>query len=161
MLVRLTRNRRMKAGWIVALVYLLCVMAPALSYALPGEHAVPCMSMGGLTSGAMQMHDEAVQPMHAHLDGQMHDHSPAHAMAMSDDEPSSMVSSFMESDEVPAHKGPHSTGGQCCAQMCVSAMPASLYDIAMPPMPTVVRIVTAYRAAADNAPAVHYRPPIA
>jgi hypothetical protein len=144
----------------VAFVYLLCVMAPALSYALPGEHVVPCMSMGGLMAGEVQMHDEAVQPMHAHLDGHMHDHSPAHAMVMSGDVPSSM-SSVMAGDEVPDHKGAHSTGGQCCAQMCVSAMPASLYDIAMPPMPTVVRIVTTYRAVADNAPAVHYRPPIA
>lgn len=150
----------MKAAWIAALVYLLCVMAPALSYALPGEHAIPCMSMGGLMSGAMQMHDEAVQPMHAHLDGHMHDHSPPHAMAMSDDEASAMPSS-MDSDEAPARKGGHATGSQCCAQMCVSAMPASLYDIVMPPMPTVVRIVTTYRAVADNAPAVHYRPPIA
>jgi hypothetical protein len=149
----------MKAGWIVALVYLLCVMAPALSYALPGDHAVPCMSMGGLMSGAMPMHDEAVQPVHAHLDGQMHDHS-AHAMAMSDHE-SSTMSSAMDGDEAPAHKGPHTTGGKCCASMCVSAMPASLYDIAMPRLPTEVRIVTTYRAAADNAPAVHYRPPIA
>ena len=101
----------MKAGWIVALVYLLCVMAPALSYALPGEHAVPCMSMGGLMAGAMQMHDEAVQPTHVHLYGQVHDHSPAHAMAMSGDEPSSMPS-LMDSDEAPAHKGAHATSGQ-------------------------------------------------
>lgn len=150
----------MKAGWLVALVYLLCIMAPALSYALPGDHAVPCMSMGGLMSGAMPMHDAAVQQMHAHPGGQMHDHLPTQAMAMSDDEPSAMPSSI-DTDEAPAHKGAHSTSGQCCAQMCVSAMPASLVDIAMPPMPTVVRIVTTYRAVANNAPAVHYRPPIA
>ncbi|WP_445490916.1 hypothetical protein [Rhodopseudomonas sp. RCAM05734] len=159
MLVKLTRNRRMKVGWIVALVYLLCVMAPALSYALPGDHAVPCMSMGSLMSGAIPMHDEAAQPMHARLDGQVHDHS-AHAMAMSGDEPSTM-SSAMDDDEAPAQKGPHATGGKCCALMCVSAMPASLYDIAMPPLSTEVRIVATYRAAADNAPAMHYRPPIA
>lgn len=159
MLVSLTRNRRTKAGWIVALVYLLCVMAPGLSYALPGEHAVPCMSMGGLMAGTLQMHAEPVQPMHAHPGGQTHDHSSAHAMAMSDGEPSSMASD-MDGDEAPAHKGAHVSGGQCCAQMCVSAMPASLCDIAMPPMPGVVRVVTTYRAAADNAPAVRYRPPI-
>jgi hypothetical protein len=135
----------MKAGWIVALVYLLCVMAPTLSYALPGEFAVPCMSMGGLMSDSMQMHD----------------HSPAHAMAMSDDHERSSMSAAMDGEEAPSNKGPHTTSGQCCALMCVSAMPAPLFDFAMPPVPTVVRIATGYRAAADNAPAVQYRPPIA
>jgi hypothetical protein len=151
----------MRAGWVVALVYLLCIMAPTLSYALPGEHAVaPCITVEGVMSGSMHMHDEAVQPMHAHLDGQMHDHSPVHAIATSDDDQSSM-SAAMDGDEAPSKKGPHTTSGQCCALMCVSAMPAPLFDIAMPSMPTVVRIVTSYRAVADNAPAVHYRPPIA
>jgi hypothetical protein len=150
----------MKAGWIVALVYLLCVIAPTLSYALPGNHAVPCMSMGGLMSGPMQMHDEAVQPMHAHLDGQMHDHSLPHAIAISDDDQSSMASA-MDGDEAPSKTSPHTSSGQCCAMMCVTAMPASLVDFGMPPMPTVVRIATSYLAVADNAPAVHYRPPIA
>lgn len=48
MLVRLTRDQRKKAGWIVALVYLLCIMAPTLSYAMPGKQAVSdCMTCGG------------------------------------------------------------------------------------------------------------------
>ncbi|KZD21203.1 hypothetical protein [Tardiphaga robiniae] len=152
----------MKAGWIVALVYLLCIMAPTLSYALPGEHAVvPCMTMEGVVSGSMHMHDEAVQPMHAHIDGQMDGHSSAHSMAMFDDDEQSSMSAAMDGDKAPSKNGPHTTSGQCCALMCVSAMPAPLFDIAMPSMPTVVRIVTSYRAVADNAPAEHYRPPIA
>ena len=160
MLVRLTRNQRLKAGWIVALFYMLCVMAPALSYALPGEHAVPCMSMGGLMTDSMRMHDEVVQPIHAHPDGQAHDHSAPHAMAMSDDD-QSLMASAMEDDEAPGKTGAHSSGSQCCATMCVTAMPASLVDLETPPMPPVIRISRSYRAAADNAPAVHYRPPIA
>jgi hypothetical protein len=160
MLVRLTRNQRMKVGWIVALFYLLCVMAPTLSYALPGQHVVPCMSMGALMTDSMRMHDEAVQPIHAHLDGQAHGHSAPHAMAMSGDDQSSMASA-MDDDEAPGKTGPHSSGSQCCATMCVTAMPASLVDLATPPMPRVVQISTSYRATADNAPAVQYRPPIA
>jgi hypothetical protein len=159
-LVRLTRNRRIKAGWIVALFYLLCVMAPTFSYAMPGEHAVPCMSMGGLMTDSLRMHREAVEPIHAHLDGQMHDHSPAHAMAMADDEHSS-VSSATDDEEAPSRNHPHANSGQCCATMCVFAMPAPLIDFALPSMPAAVRIVASYRATADNAPAVHYRPPIA
>lgn len=111
-------------------------------------------------SGPMQMHDEALQPLHTHLDGQMHDHSPVDAMAMTDDEQSPGATA-MDSDEAPSKTSPHSTSGQCCATMCVTAMPASLIDFAMPPMPALVRIATSYRAMADNAPAVRYRPPIA
>lgn len=161
MLVRLTRKRRLKAGWLVALVYMLCILAPTLSYALPGEHApAHCLTMEGM-SGSMHMHDEAVQPMHAHLDGQQHDHASAQPASMSDAADMMTMSDDMDGDGMPAKKAPHTTSGQCCALMCVTAMPASLVDFAMPPMPTLVRIATSYRATADNAPAVQYRPPIA
>ena len=160
MLVRLTRNRRTKAGWFVALIYLLCIMAPTLSYALPGERTVvPCMSMESAMPSSMHMHGQDVQPIHAYIGDHIHDHS-AHAMAMADDVDQSLMAAAIASDETPSKKGAHSTGGQCCAQMCVSAMPASLVDFARPAIPTLVRIAVIYRAVADNAPAVHYRPPI-
>jgi len=152
----------MKAGWIVALVYLLCVMAPTLSYALPGEHsAASCMTAEGVMPGSRHMHDEVTQPMHVYLDDQTHDHLIGHSMAMSDEDEQSAMSAAMDGDAAPSKKGPHTTGGKCCAQMCVTAMVASTLNIASPSMPTIVRIVTSYRVLADNAPAVHYRPPIA
>ena len=164
MLVRLTRNRRTKAGWFVALIYLLCIMAPTLSYALPGERiVVPCISMESAMPSSMHMDGQDVRPMHAHLGEQIHDHS-AHFMAMAGDVDQSLMAAAtgadMAGDEAPSKKGAHSTGGQCCAQMCVSAMPASLVDFALPTIPTLVRIAVIYRTVADNAPAVHYRPPI-
>ena len=37
--------KRVRAGWIVALIYLLCVLAPTLSFAMPGSRAVtPCLT---------------------------------------------------------------------------------------------------------------------
>lgn len=162
MFVRLTSNQRKKAGWLVALVYLLCIVVPAISHALPGEHAlVTCPIMASDVSGSPHVHEEVPGPMHTHLGGQKHDHSSAGAMAMSHDENRSSMSGATAEDVAPSKKDTHSTGRQCCATMCVSAIPAALFDFAMPPMPTLVRIATSYRATADNAPAVRYRPPIA
>ncbi|MBB1092378.1 hypothetical protein HUU61_13880 [Rhodopseudomonas palustris] len=160
MFVSLTRNQRIKAGWIVALAYLLCILAPTLSYALPGEHAVAhCMPPEGVMSGSAHVHDKAVQPIHAHLDAQTHDHSPAPPKATSGDHGQSSIATPQADDEGSSSKGPHTANGQCCALMCVSAMPASHFDIAMPPMSNALRIATSYRALADNGPAVRDRPP--
>lgn len=161
MLVRLTRKRRLKAGWFAALVYLLCILAPTLSYALPGEHSVVhCMTMEGMT-GSAHMHDEGMQPMHAHIDGQADDHASAQPASMSGADDMAAMSDDMDGDGMPAKKGPHTTSGQCCALMCVSMMPAPAFEMSAPLAPNVVHITTTYRAMADNAPAVHYRPPIA
>src|SRR5258705_12803341 len=40
MLTSLTRLKRLRAGWIIVLIYLLCVLAPTISFALPGSQAV-------------------------------------------------------------------------------------------------------------------------
>lgn len=161
MLVRLNRNQRIKAGWLVAFVYLLCILTPAISYASAGDQAVvPCMTLEGAMFGSMHMHDEGVQPTLTHIDGQIHDHSLTHPIAVSGDDDQSSMSAAMAGEEDPSKSGPHTTSGQCCAQMSVSGLLAPLFDIAMPPLPTAVRIETSYRAVADNAPAVHYRPPI-
>jgi hypothetical protein len=161
MLVRLTRKRRLKAGWLVALVYMLCILAPTLSYALPGEHSVVhCMTMEGM-SGSMHMHDEGMQPMHVHLDGLPHDHASAQPASMSDADDMAAMFDDMDGGGIPAKKGPHTTSGQCCALMCISAMPAPAFEVSAPSAPTVVHITTTYRVAADNAPPEHYRPPIA
>jgi hypothetical protein len=161
MLIRFTRKQRLKAGWLVALVYMLCVLAPTLSYALPGEHVAHCMTREGM-SGSVHMHDEAAQPMpmHAHLDGGADDREAAKSISVSDADDMTSMSDDMDGDGLPTKKGPHTTSGQCCALMCVSAMPASVFEVWAPSAPTVVHITTTYRATADNAPAMHYRPPI-
>ncbi|CAN5190697.1 hypothetical protein BH11PSE4_BH11PSE4_08920 [soil metagenome] len=150
----------MKAGWLVALVYMLCVLAPAMSYALPGEHSVAhCLTTDGM-SGSVHVHDEAAQPMHAHFDGGTNDHAVATSMLVADADKMASMSGHMDRDDMPAKKGPHTTSGQCCALMCVSALPASAFEVWVPSAPKVVHITTTYRATTDNAPAVHYRPPI-
>ena len=57
-------------------------------------------------------------------------------------------------------KAPHSSDGQCCGLMCVTALPATLVDVAKPSVPKAVREAESYRKLTDNAPPQRYRPPI-
>jgi hypothetical protein len=150
MFTSLTRLRRLRAGWIVALTYLLCVLAPTLSFALPGSRAVsPCLTDAAI----VRMHlDAPVQ--HVRIDGHGHDHANAHLHANPGDldhSPSTAIKSV---------NAPHSSDGQCCGLMCVTALPATLNDIAKPSVPVALCEVEGYRKVTDNAPPRHYRPPI-
>jgi hypothetical protein len=90
MLTSLTRLKRMRAGWIVALIYLLCVLAPTISYALPGKHAVaPCLADENHVPGVVHWHNE-MPTQHAHKDGHVHDHSGGHSHANADSDHDSM-----------------------------------------------------------------------
>jgi hypothetical protein len=158
MLLRLTRTKRLRAGWIVTLAYLLCVLAPTISYALPGTHApAPCLTDDDHVPGMVHVHNE-MPTKHVHTDGQVHEHAAAHSHASPDgDHRSVSVAMDGKSD---SQKAPHSTDGQCCGLMCVTALPATLVDIVTPSAPTAVCEAERYREVTDNAPSRLYRPPI-
>lgn len=151
MLVRLTKTKRLRAGWLVALAYLLCVLAPTISYALPGAHTpARCLTDGNHVPGMVHVHSE---PQHVHEDGRIHDH--ARAQVYSGGERS------LASDSKSApEKAPHTSGGECCGLMCVSAIPATVVDIVKPSAPPALCEVERYLNVADKAPPQHYRPPI-
>jgi hypothetical protein len=158
MFVRLTRTRRLRAGWFVALTYLLCVLAPTISYALPGEHAVArCLTDDNHVPGMVHVHNE-MPTQHVHKDGHVHDHAGGHSHANSDGGHRSM-SMALNSKSIP-EKAPHSSNGQCCGLMCVTALPATLINIVTPSAPTALCEVEGYRKVTDNAPPRLYRPPI-
>jgi len=158
MLVRLTRTNRLKAGWIVTLAYLLCVLAPTISYALPGEHSIaPCLADDSHVPGMVHVHNE-MPTKHVHKDGQVHEYSVTHAHARSDGDHRSVLIA-MDGKSAP-QKGPHSSDGECCGLMCVSALPATLIDIVTPSVPMAVCEDEGYREVTDNAPSRLYRPPI-
>ena len=158
MFMRLTRAGRWKAGWLLALVYLLCVLAPAISYALPGAHAIaPCLTDDNHVPGMVHVHNE-MPTQHVHKDGHVHDHSGGHSHANSNGDHRS-ISTALNAKSVP-EKAPHSSDGQCCGLMCVTALPATLIDIVKPSAPTALCEVEGYRKVTDNAPPRLYRPPI-
>jgi hypothetical protein len=141
--MRLTRARRWKAGWLLAFVYLLCVLAPTISFALPGSHAVaPCLTDARHVPGMVHMHD----------------HGAAHPHANSNGDQRSM--SVVLNGKLAPQKAPHSSNPQCCGLMCVTALPATLVDIVKPSAPTAICEVKGYRKVTDNAPTRLYRPPI-
>lgn len=157
MLVRLTRVQRLRAGWFVALAYLLCVLAPTISFALPGQHPVaPCLTGESHMVGMVHVSNSA--PAHMHGDRHTHDHSVAHSSAEHADGHNHALVAI--DDTSNSHKAPHAPNGLCCGLMCVSALPATLADIVTPSVPTALRVAEGYRAVTARAPALLYRPPI-
>ena len=58
MLSRLTGTRRTTAGRLLALVYLFCVLAPAMSFAFAdGARAAPCLTEDKLGMGIVHVHE--------------------------------------------------------------------------------------------------------
>lgn len=140
----------------IALVYLLCVLAPTVSFALPGGQDIAhCLTGENLPPRVVHMHDEGT--MRLHQDGHHH-----HAGAGMQTEPSVadvVNAATLKSDFSPA-KAPHAMDGKCCGLMCAVALPATFVAVVRPSMPKAVRVSDSYRELTDNAPAVRYRPPI-
>ena len=158
MFVRLTGANRLRAGRLVALVYMLCVLAPSLSFALPGSHAVsPCLTDAGQVLGIMHVHADA-PAIHLHGDGQMHDRAPARSHASPSDSVAA-IKALAAPGQNPS-KGSHSSQGQCCGLTCLFAIPAALLEMATPSEPTATQVAEGCHEVADNAPSRHYRPPI-
>jgi len=156
MIIGLTRMRRVGAGWLVALIYLLCVLAPTLSFALPGSRAVtPCLTEAAHGPGIVHMHTDApIQQIR--IDYHVHGHANVHSHPSAGDQDHSMA---LNGKSVP-EKAPHLHDGQCCGLTCVTALPATLTDIVKPDAPTALCEIEGSRKVTDNAPPRLYRPPI-
>ena len=153
MFVRLTKAKRLMAGRLVALVYTLCILAPTLSFALPGSHAISaCLTDAEHVPGMMHLHANA-PAAHVHGDGTKHDH----AVAPSHASPSHRAGAVPE--QTPS-KGAHASYAQCCGLMCLMALPAILVEIVTPSVPTASQEMEGYLEVAGNGPSRHYRPPI-
>ena len=156
MLVRLTRARRLWAVRFAVLVYALCVLAPTLSFALPGSQAVsPCLTDANHVPGMVHVHAQAPSA-HLHASGTMHDHAAVHSHAA----PSHDAAAIKAATEQTPAKG-HASAGECCGLMCLTALPATLVEIVTPCVPTSAQAIETYREVADNGPSRLYRPPIA
>lgn len=156
MLVRLSRAKRLRAGRLVALVYLLCVVAPTLSFALPGSRAVsPCLAGAAHVPGMMHVHAAS----HVDADEHMQDRAMAYSHVGASDHASSVQAPTVP-EQTPS-KGSHSSDGKCCGLTCLSALPATLVEVVMPSVPRASAEVDRYRDVAESGPSERYRPPIA
>ncbi len=146
MFVRLKRPMRARAGWFVALLYLLCVAAPGAALAL-GD-AASCMVM---QAGAAAAHSH-VDSSHQHHSVQASGHSGQHADAGDIER---------EHNSHGKHGHESSLPGSCCAMLCVSAIAADLPTVVTPTQPISLCVLGNFQHLPGEAPPLLYRPPIA
>jgi hypothetical protein len=149
MLTLLTRVTRLKAARMLVALYAFCVVFPVSGFAFSNSAAVPhCLT------GVVQ-----VQPaMHQHGEGQGHAH---HGEVLHGHDHDAMADDSGLNDHAGMdHSGGKSTTPACCGVMCVSALPASLFELAPRTMHHLS--VTAFSDAGipGEAPDRLYRPPI-
>ena len=155
MLVRLSKAKRLRAGCVVALIYLLCVLAPTLSFALPDSKAVsPCLAGAEHVPGVMHVHSAS----HVDADEHVHDRAMAHSHGGASDHVSSVHAPTVP-EQTPS-KGSHVSDGKCCGLMCLSALPATLVEVMTPSVPRASTEVDRYLEVAESGPSERYRPPI-
>jgi hypothetical protein len=152
MFARLTNPIRIRAGWLLALVYLLCVLAPAA--ALAAGDAAPCLEAEAgmaamIQAGLTQADAGSIATPHMRQAGPhdqtgSHDHGALHAAGHHDHH---------------YHDGKRSAG-PCCAMLCLSAVTADLPTIAKPSLPTAVLASAIFHPLRSEAPPLLYRPPI-
>jgi hypothetical protein len=149
MFVRLTRRKRVKAGWFAALLYLSCVLAPGVALAV-GD-AASCLVTEIGTTAAAHVHGNS---SHQHHAVQGNEHSSHHADA------GDIQHEHTKHDHAK-HGHDKASPGSCCAMHCVSAIAADLPAIAKPSQPISVCVSENFQRLPGEAPPQLYRPPIA
>jgi hypothetical protein len=143
---------------LLGLVYLFCVLAPAISSAFAaGARAAPCLSENEFRMGIVGVNDNGGIAKHVYEDGHTHDHS-SPAVARDSGQPGA-EGADPDSLFLDHHK--KFSGGQCCGIGCVNALPATVAELARPINPRSICLSTDYRLVPDNTPPQRYRPPIA
>jgi hypothetical protein len=136
MLIRLTKAMRWRAASTLALLYMLCVLSPAAAFAFgDGSRAAHCVTDDNHGLRSVHVHEHDAGKTHVHDDGASHEHAKA-----------------------PDHEG-KSADAQCCGLVCLSALPASLSDVARPILPALMANSVHQDDIAGKPPERLYRPP--
>lgn len=147
------------AGRLLALVYLLCVLAPGISFAFDdGARVAHCLTDENHGLGIMHVHEQGEGTEH-HIQKDGH----AHSRSQADIGPTTnhAVAQSASNEAFSPASVPHKTSGnQCCGLVSLSALPATLTEIIQPPALTSLRVSEVYRSLAGKAPSSLYRPPI-
>lgn len=160
MLTRLTKARRLLAGRVVALAYMLCVLMPAMSFAFAdGALAAPCLTDPDHAMGIIHVHETPADTVQ-HVQRDAHDHVD-HANAAHHDDMGGLGKRSAEA-RFPPHSGDghKALGAQCCGMVCITAMSASVSEFEPPSARTSRFTLEVYRSVAGKSPPIHYRPPI-
>jgi len=141
MLTSLARMKRVRAGWIVALIYLLCVLAPGVALAL--GNPAPWLPTEIRSAAAAEMHHDPVN-------SSSHEHGDMHGVGHPAD----------AGHAKHTHDG-KTLPGPCCAMLCLSAIRGDLAAVAKPVQPVSVCVSENFQRLPGKAPPLLYRPPIA
>jgi len=146
---------RSKAGKLLALLYLLCVLAPSLGFEFStGSRAASCLVEDEHGKGIAHVHDEVDHAAtYVRAGHRAQDHSASFQTASDDGSGERSVNVV---DEPERQKSSH---GQCCGMLCVNALTVEVAELTKPPTLTSRCELAIFRQIADNAPAALYRPP--
>lgn len=126
---------------LLAAVYLLCVLAPAASFAFgDGSHAAHCLTEDELGFQSVHVH-HGTEKSHIHADGSSHVHLDGTAHSKH-------------------HHGKTSSDGQCCGLFGFSALPASTFEVVPPFLPRSLDQMTRAQRFVDHLPPRLFRPPL-
>ena len=152
MLKRLSRTTRINAARALVALYALCVVMPVAGFAFGNSAmALHCLTdvspVVAQTQHSGHQHDAAAHQGRA---GHGHDLS-AMATAMADDAGTNADHTGM--------KG-HASAPACCGVMCISALPASLFELTPRTMLHASVVALSDAGISGEAPDLLYRPPI-
>lgn len=155
MLMRLTSRMRMKAARILVALYAFCLAVPVAGFVLGDSALAHCLTpvvQVRQTRDAGQDH----QAMHS---GMTHDYA-IHDHASHDHHASAGTAAATDDHAGTTHTGGKSTTPPCCVVMCVSALPASPFELAVQSVDHAPVLAVSDAGIAGEAPDSLYRPPI-
>lgn len=162
MFVRLTRADRSTARWLLVLVYLVCVLAPSISFASSDRsRAAPYLTDEKHGLGVVPVHEHSKgRVQQAQKDGHTLEHSITHAYFGESDSKDQDSVYVADETPAPANGRDEASEAQCCGMVSLSALPSTAI-IVKPTAPTSICASENYQSVVDNASPRLYRPPIA
>lgn len=151
MLTQLTRVMRVKAARVLVALYAFCLVAP-VSFAFAGSALAHCLTSPAQVQHVGHVHGEAA---HVHQ-GVTHAHAGHDHQA-----PANTESTGATHD----HAGMTDSGGKsaapaCCGVMCITALPASMFELTPRTMTHASVVASSDAGIPGEAPDLLYRPPI-
>jgi hypothetical protein len=149
MLTQLTRIMRVKAARILVALYAFCLVAP-VSLAFADSALAHCLTSPTPAQHMGHAHGEAA---HVHQ-GMAHADHGHHVLATAE-----------SADAMHDHAGMTDSGGKstapaCCGVMCISALPASTFELTPRTMIHASVVASSDAGISGEAPDRLYRPPI-
>ena len=145
--MRLTSQMRAKAARILVALYAFCLVVPVAGFVLADSALAHCLT----------------PPVHAqHVTEAVHDHHAMHAdmtHAGHEHHASADTAAATDDDAGTAHTGSKSSTPPCCGVMCVSALPASPFELSPRAVAHAVVLAVSDAGIAGEAPDTLYRPP--